>query len=48
MHDEFDPEMMLDDEPELDNSPTGEGEDEDELEDDEDEEEESGPDEEEL
>lgn len=38
MYDEFDPEMMLDEEPELDNSPTGEekeeveDEDEDELE----------------
>ena len=32
MHDEFDPEMMLDEEHELDNSPTGEGDDKEELE----------------
>lgn len=43
MQDEFDPEMMLDEEPELDNSPTGEGDDEEEEE-----EEEEGLDEEEL
>ena len=46
MHEEFDPEMMLDEEPELDNSPTGEGDDEEELEDEDEEEEEEGIDEE--
>jgi hypothetical protein len=44
MHDEFDPEMMLDEEPELENSPTGE----DEEEEDEDDDVEEGLDEEEL
>lgn len=43
MYDEFDPEKLLDEEPELDNSPTGEGSDEDEEE-----EEEEGLDEEAL